>query len=100
MITVIAKTNVNDANYDRYSSLIGQLVVASQAEQGNVSYEHYENASIPNSFVIIEQWKDRQALNAHIEADHFKVYWQEVTQLCINEPTIQMFEDSDEISYE
>lgn len=100
MITVIAKTNVNDMNYDKYISLTGQLVVASQAEENNVNYEHYENTSIPNAFVFVEQWKDRAVLNAHVEADHFKVYWKEITQLCINEPTIQMFEDSDEISYE
>lgn len=97
MITIIVKTKVNDMNYDKYTSLMGQLVAASQAEQKNISYEHYENANIPNAFVIVEQWEDAEGLKAHQQADHFQVYWKEIQQLCIQQPEITVFSDENEV---
>ncbi|MHD0396838.1 putative quinol monooxygenase [Staphylococcus simulans] len=95
MITVIVKTKVNDMNYDKYTKLMGQLVAASQAEASNISYEHYENAHIPNAFVIVEQWRDEAGFEHHKKSDHFQVYWQEIVQLCLDDPMITVFDNQE-----
>ncbi|MGN5883704.1 putative quinol monooxygenase [Staphylococcus simulans] len=98
MITVIVNTKVSDMNHDRYLELMGQLVAASQAEASNHSYEHYENANIPNSFAIIEQWSCEEGFENHKKSDHFQVYWKEVVQLCLDEPKITVFDDAEALS--
>ena len=37
----------------------------SQAEEGNISYEYFENPKQPNTFVFMEKWKDQAAIGAH-----------------------------------
>ncbi|MCE5149449.1 antibiotic biosynthesis monooxygenase [Staphylococcus simulans] len=98
MITVIVKTKVNDMNYDKYTQLMGHLVAASQAEASNISYEHYENANIPNAFAIIEQWSCEEGFENHKKSDHFQVYWQEIVQLCLDEPEIIVFDNQETLT--
>ncbi|WP_329242981.1 antibiotic biosynthesis monooxygenase [Streptomyces sp. NBC_01478] len=42
-----------------------------RAEPGNLAYEVHAEADVPGSFVLYEQYADRDGFDAHKAADHF-----------------------------
>ncbi|NMO94349.1 putative quinol monooxygenase [Paenibacillus lemnae] len=46
------------------------LITSTQAEAGNISYALYEDVSSPGRFVMIEEWKDEQAIEQHNQTEH------------------------------
>jgi quinol monooxygenase YgiN len=47
------------------------LIAGSQMEPGNLSYHLYQGVSDPDTFLIVEEWKDQQAVATHHQAPHF-----------------------------
>ncbi len=50
------------------------LVQQSKAEPGNISYHLYEDPQTANSFVMVEEWKDQEAIRVHEESAHFQLF--------------------------
>jgi quinol monooxygenase YgiN len=50
------------------------LVQQSQAEEGNISYQLYEDTTQLNKFVMLEEWKDAEAVSFHFNTPHFKEF--------------------------
>ncbi|MBN3553463.1 antibiotic biosynthesis monooxygenase [Fictibacillus nanhaiensis] len=51
-----------------------QVVQASRKEEGCISYTLHESTENPETFVFYENWLDEDALNRHMESDHYKRY--------------------------
>ena len=43
-----------------------------RAEDGNLRYEYYFSAADPESVLLIDQWEDQQALDAHHASEWMK----------------------------
>ncbi|MDU0317370.1 putative quinol monooxygenase, partial [Staphylococcus epidermidis] len=43
-----------------------------------------------NVFVVVENYKDEQAVQAHNQSDHFKVFSDNISQYLIEEPQIDV----------
>ena len=46
--------------------------VASRAEAGNVKYDYYVSAEDADEILLLEKWKDAEAIDEHRETAHFK----------------------------
>jgi len=46
--------------------------VASRAEAGNVKYDYYVSAEDADEILLLEKWKDAEAIDKHRETAHFK----------------------------
>ncbi|MCM3005077.1 putative quinol monooxygenase [Priestia koreensis] len=53
----------------------------SRAEAGCVQYVLHESMEEQGVFVFYELWRDEEALNAHVEADHYKNYREKTADL-------------------
>ena len=71
MIKIIAKRLVREECVEQYLSLAKELVAASQAEPGCVTYTLNRCAENSRQFCFIEIWKDQDAINAHNASEHF-----------------------------
>ena len=49
------------------------LVKHAREEEGNTFYSHYEDVAERNTFVVVENYKDQDAVEAHNHSEHFKV---------------------------
>lgn len=65
MITIVAKSQVKPECLEDYIKLAKELVAASQAETGNVSYHLYQAQEDPCTLTMIECWKDQAAIESH-----------------------------------
>jgi quinol monooxygenase YgiN len=51
-----------------------QLAPLVRAEDGCLQYDLFAVLDAPDAFVVIEQWASREALNAHLAAEHMAAY--------------------------
>lgn len=88
MITVNAIMKVNPDKREQYLELVSPLIEAANKEEGSLYYEHFEKTDEPNTFAMIERYKDEEAAQAHNNSDHFKHFFANVPQLLVAEPDI------------
>lgn len=71
-LTLIATITALPGHADAVESSLRQLVPPSQAEAGCLQYNLHRHQDQPNRFIMVEQWLDTEALNAHQQTAHFK----------------------------
>ena len=54
--------------------LLQQLADASRQEAGNVRFDVLQHATRGNHFTVIEQWRNQDALDAHVATAHARAY--------------------------
>lgn len=71
MITVHAYVHAQPEHRDAYLQCLRALQDATRAhDPGCLRYEFWQSIDDPNAFVCLEQWTDRDALQAHLDAPH------------------------------
>lgn len=92
MIIINAKLKVKEENRDEYLELMRKLVESSSQELGNTFYHHYEDVKERNTFVVVENYKDEEAVQAHNHSDHFRAFSENVGKYISEEPVIDVAE--------
>lgn len=88
MIRIVATFQVRP---DAVASFVGtarQLVTASQAEEGNISYELLQARQDPAVLTILEAWADDEAIAAHNASVHFTTLVPVLADLCQVPPSV------------
>ncbi|OLN21969.1 hypothetical protein BTO30_12275 [Domibacillus antri] len=74
MIIIHAFLKVDPTHRDDFLEQAKKVTVLSQAEEGNISYQCFEDPEQPNDFVFLEKWNDQAAVTYHEETAHFKTF--------------------------
>ena len=72
MIIIVARAEVLPGQTDAYIRLAKELETLSRREDGCIAYTLHRSTDDPSVFVVIEQWIDRQAIEAHNASEHFR----------------------------
>lgn len=67
-----------------------ELVEASRADNGCISYDMLASTTTPGDYMIIETWQDAPSLEAHMNAPHFTTLVPKLQEL--GEMRIEQFE--------
>ena len=59
---------------DSAERLLDRYREASRRDEGNLRFQVLQEISRPNRFAIVEAWKDKAALDAHVAADHARAF--------------------------
>ncbi|MBO0439241.1 putative quinol monooxygenase [Candidatus Enterococcus ikei] len=90
MVTINVFLQVRPEKRAAYIAFVTELVTASQQDEGCLSYDHFENVSQQNQFVIVENWQDRLMVDRHNETPHLKKFLSEISLYLEKEPTIKI----------
>jgi len=71
MISFIVRMRFAPEDREQVSEALRRLTDASRQEPGCVSYIPHEVAGEPNTILIYEQYRDKEALEAHRASPHF-----------------------------
>lgn len=71
MLIVIARAEVKPENQDKFITIAKELVTKTREEPGNISYTLLQGLE-ENLMTFSEQWKDKDALEAHLSMEYFK----------------------------
>ena len=69
-LNVVATIPVKPEAVDQVRAALQTLVAETRAEEGCISYDLYESAAAPGTFVTLERWADGAALDAHMGTPH------------------------------
>jgi len=72
MILVVVKNPVRPEFADDWVDLVHDFTEASRAEPGNICFEWSRSADDPNTYVLVEMFRDAEAGEAHVQSEHFK----------------------------
>ena len=75
MITVIAKLPVKEGKMDEAMAAFKVLMSKVASEEGTVLYSLNVEKANPNTLVVVEQYKDKAALEFHSSTSHFKEFF-------------------------
>lgn len=74
MIIIHARMSVKPEKREEFLQEIEAVMEGSQAEAGNNSYDLFQDPKDANSFVMVENWKDMEAVQAHNTSSHFQKF--------------------------
>ena len=75
MITVIAKLPIKEGKMDEVLAEFKILMAEVAKEEGTVLYSLNSEKAKPNTLVVVEQYKDKDAFNFHSSTPHFKEFF-------------------------
>lgn len=70
-LTIVANVTVYPEFKDELLSAIETVVKATRLEEGNISYDVFEDINNPLRFTFIENWKSSDAIASHNASAHF-----------------------------
>lgn len=85
MIKVVAKFIVQEDKIQEFQGMVGDLITKTRQEEGNISYELYQDVDNPQVLTFIEEWEGKEELGAHMKTDHFQKTVPELEKLLIEE---------------
>ncbi|MFC8177455.1 MULTISPECIES: putative quinol monooxygenase [Nocardiaceae] len=71
-LKVVATITAKPESVDVVRAGLAELAAESLHEDGNVSYELFESAAEPGTFVTIEVWRSEDDLDAHMKTPHLQ----------------------------
>jgi len=88
MIFICVKWTVKPEHADRWPELTRDFTEATRAEPGNLFFEWSRSLDDPNSYVLIEAFKD-DAAEAHVTSAHFRQAQADLPQYLPETPKIR-----------
>ena len=88
MILIVVKFPVLENRQDEWLSLAKDYAEACQAEEGNLFFEWSRSVNEPNTFVLVEGFRDADAGAAHVGTDAFKRFVEQAPELVAAQPQI------------
>ncbi|MGV6874267.1 putative quinol monooxygenase [Pseudochelatococcus sp. B33] len=78
MLYVIASIDLKPGGAAALAAPAADVVAATRAEPGCLSYELFVSLSDPERWQFVERWADNDALAAHFNQPHMKT-WREIS---------------------
>ncbi|MCD7898521.1 MAG: antibiotic biosynthesis monooxygenase [Bacteroides sp.] len=89
--TIVARAKVLAGQEKEFINHAETLIQATRAEEGNISYNLYQDPFSPSSFIFYEEYKDMAAIKAHAASPHFKAFENGIKSLLESELLIETF---------
>lgn len=70
MVIVIARFRPHPERRDELVALLEEVQAASRRDDGCLNYGYYTEITEPLSFIAVEEWRDMDALEAHLRQPH------------------------------
>jgi quinol monooxygenase YgiN len=72
MIFITAKFSVRPEHADQWPQIAGEFTAATRAEPGCLWFDWSRSVDDPNTYVLVEAFRDGDAGAAHVQSDHFR----------------------------
>jgi quinol monooxygenase YgiN len=70
MVIVIARFRPRPDRRDEFLALLEEVQAASRRDDGCLNYGYYVNITDPEGCIAVEEWRDMDALAAHLRTPH------------------------------
>lgn len=91
MIIVTATITGNPGKRDELISKSQDVIKSTRLEQGNISYELLASTEDDDVLLMFEKWKNKEALDTHMQTEHFKAFGSSIEDLVAKELEITIY---------
>lgn len=85
IITLVVPVKARNDKKDAVRKRLVELARQTVKEKGNICYNVHEEVESPGSFIIYEKWKNRKALDFHMEQEYLKSFLSDSSKLLSKE---------------
>ena len=71
-LSVVARIVALPEKVEQLKAVLSGLIEPTQAEEGCLQYELFQNQTDPTDFVFVEEWTSVAALEAHLASEHIQ----------------------------
>jgi len=93
MLGLIAKLKIQEGRMDEALDLFKGLVADVRTEAGTLSYTVNKDTAAPNVIVVVERYKDADALTAHSSTPHFAAFSKRIAGLLDGKMEMSILEE-------
>lgn len=97
MISVIAKLPVQEGKRQEALDAVKELMAEVAKEEGTLFYSVNANEKDPNTLIMIERYRDREALDFHGSTQHFKKFMDKAGGFLAGRPEITAYEELESV---
>jgi len=88
VIFIVVKFTTKPDWTDRWPDHVAEFTAATRAEEGCLWFEWSKSLEEPNTFVLVEAFRDGDAGSAHVNSDHFRKAIEELPKGLASTPKI------------
>ncbi|HOS94248.1 MAG TPA: putative quinol monooxygenase [Armatimonadota bacterium] len=92
MVKLVAVLKAKPGQEAAVTQALRDLAVPSKAEPGCVMYVPCRSKADPAKLVVIEEWADQAAFDAHAASPHFQAFLAKVGNALAGEPELEFVE--------
>ncbi|MEE9914140.1 MAG: antibiotic biosynthesis monooxygenase [Deltaproteobacteria bacterium] len=92
MLTVIAKLPIKEGKMDEAIAGFKSLMTKVAGEEGTLLYSLNRDKANPNMLVVVEQYKDKDALAHHSSTPYFKEFFKTSAAFVGGKPEMSIME--------
>jgi quinol monooxygenase YgiN len=92
VILVIGRVRCEEENRDELVSLCETMQDESRREDGCLRYGFFAAIEDPLSFVAVEEWADREALDRHFAQPHLREFTRGLLEIVSRRPEVAIHE--------
>lgn len=71
-LKIVATISVKENYIEELKNIFHTVVDATRMEEGCISYDLHSDVNNPLVFVILEEWKNQEAIDFHNKSQHFQ----------------------------
>lgn len=91
MIIVTANITAKPGERDELISKSQNVIESTRQEQGNISYELLASTEDENVLLMFEKWESKEALDIHMQTEHFKAFGTAIKDIIAKELDITVY---------
>lgn len=92
MIMITGRFQIDPEQREAFLAFARDLVPGERQEPGCLQFDMFEDVNTPNAFLMLEQWEDRDALDAHTETEKFEENDSRLESFILGEPSWDEYE--------
>jgi quinol monooxygenase YgiN len=92
VILVIGRVRCEAEKRDEMIPLLEKMQNDSRKEDGCIRYGFFSAVEDENSFVAVEEWEDRAALDKHFEQEHLREFGRNLLEIVSGRPEVAIHE--------
>jgi quinol monooxygenase YgiN len=97
MLVLHAFIKVDPNQREEFLKHAKEVMKGSKAEEGCNTYHLYEDTIEPNTFVMVEEWKDSAALEFHFGTNHYQVFKNATGGMLVEPPRLVKYQVEDKL---
>ena len=94
MLLVIGRVSCDAERRDRLVALLERMQDDSRREEGCLRYGFFSAVEDEDSFIAVEEWEDREALDRHFAEPHLREFTARLLELVSERPEVAIHEIS------